>query len=84
MHKPGATIEIDPLRGLLRGQKKIQGVYMGSTNIKRDIPHYAALYQQGRLNLDDLISQEIALTDINSAYELLKDGAVARSVITRF
>jgi S-(hydroxymethyl)glutathione dehydrogenase/alcohol dehydrogenase len=40
------------------GQKRAQGVNYGSTNFKRDIPMYADLYLQGRLNLDDLVSKE--------------------------
>jgi S-(hydroxymethyl)glutathione dehydrogenase/alcohol dehydrogenase len=45
---------------------------------------YAALYLQGRFNLDDLISREINLSEINEAYQELKDGKIARSVITSF
>ncbi|MFC4244757.1 Zn-dependent alcohol dehydrogenase [Gryllotalpicola reticulitermitis] len=84
VHKPGATLAVDVLTDLLYGQKKVQGVYMGSTNIKHDIPYYADLYLQGRLNLDDLVSREIGLDQINSAYEELKSGSIARSVITSF
>ncbi|EMC2290414.1 hypothetical protein VB661_004138 [Salmonella enterica] len=57
---------------------------MGSTNIKRDIPMYADLYLQGRFNLDDLISREINIAEINDAYLDLKKGVIARSVITSF
>ncbi|AKH44299.2 hypothetical protein WYH_03280 (plasmid) [Croceibacterium atlanticum] len=57
---------------------------MGSTNIKHDIPMYAELYLQGKLNLDDLISREIGIGEINDAYAELKGGAIARSVITSF
>ncbi|RAA69542.1 alcohol dehydrogenase, partial [Burkholderia multivorans] len=61
-----------------------QGVSMGSTNLKRDIPMYADLYMQGRLNLDDLISQEISIDEVDEAYAKLKSGEVIRSIITRF
>ena len=50
----GAPLEVDVLRSLIASQRRIQGVYMGSSNIRRDIPMYAELYLQGRLNLDDL------------------------------
>jgi S-(hydroxymethyl)glutathione dehydrogenase / alcohol dehydrogenase len=36
------------------GQKRVQCVNFGSTNFKHDIPMYAGLYLQGRMNLDDL------------------------------
>ena len=80
----GAPLEVDVLRSLIASQRRIQGVYMGSSNIRRDIPMYAELYLQGRLNLDDLVAQEIALEGINDAYRLQESGAIARSVITSF
>jgi len=83
IHRAGGTIEFDA-NGLLREQKKVHGVYMGSANIKRDIPFYASLFLQGRLNLSDLVASEIAIDDINSAYEALGSGKTARTVITRF
>jgi S-(hydroxymethyl)glutathione dehydrogenase/alcohol dehydrogenase len=57
---------------------------MGHANIKRDIPFYASLFLQGRLNLTDLISVEIGIDDLNEAYDQLRTGRTARSVITRF
>lgn len=83
-HKPGSAIDLNVQDDLVGLQKIVKGVYMGSSNFKHDIPMYAHLYLQGRLNLDDLISQEINLSEINEAYEKLKDGAIARSVITSF
>lgn len=62
------------------GQSVPRGVFMGSTNFKLDIPLYADLYLQGRLNLDDLISQRIRLDEINDAYAELERGTIARSV----
>ncbi|MDO8382951.1 Zn-dependent alcohol dehydrogenase [Microbacterium sp.] len=83
IHGAGSTIELDP-NDFLRWQKKVQGVYMGHANIKRDIPFYASLFLQGRLNLTDLISVEIGIDDLNEAYDQLRTGRTARSVITRF
>jgi S-(hydroxymethyl)glutathione dehydrogenase / alcohol dehydrogenase len=65
-------------------QKRIQGVNFGSTNFKHDIPMYAELYLQGRMNLDDLVSKRIALRDVNDGYAALKDGALNRVVVTSF
>ncbi|NMV38076.1 Zn-dependent alcohol dehydrogenase [Ralstonia insidiosa] len=82
--KPGNPVSVDPLADLLLNQVTIKGVYMGSSNIKHDIPMYANLYLQGRFNLDDLISKQISIDEINDAYQELKKGGIARSVITRF
>jgi len=81
MQKPGTVLEIDPFGELLMQKKSIQGVYMGSTNFKLDIPMYADLYLQGRFNLDDLVSKTIPLEQINEGYDDLRKGEVARSVI---
>jgi S-(hydroxymethyl)glutathione dehydrogenase/alcohol dehydrogenase len=59
-------------------------VNFGSTNFKRDIPMFADLYLQGRLNLDDLVSKRIALRDVNDGYAALKDGSINRVVVTSF
>ncbi|WP_068084313.1 zinc-binding dehydrogenase [Novosphingobium rosa] len=84
VHAPDATIDVNVTIDLLTNQVDVRGVYMGSSNIKHDIPMYARLYLQGLLNLDDLISREIELSQINDAYRELKGGAIARSVITSF
>ncbi|MCG2621324.1 zinc-binding dehydrogenase [Arthrobacter sp. I2-34] len=65
-------------------QRRIQGVFMGSTNPKRDIALYADLYLAGRFNLDGLLSKEISLSEVNDGYAALEDGSTARVVITRF
>ena len=66
---------------MLRQHKSIIGVYMGNTISDIDIPLYADLYRQGRINLDDLISNRIALSEINEGYEKLEKGETARSVV---
>jgi S-(hydroxymethyl)glutathione dehydrogenase/alcohol dehydrogenase len=66
------------------GQKRVVGVNFGSTNAKRDIPMYAELYLQGRMNLDDLISRRISLREVNDGYAALKDGSLNRVVVTSF
>jgi S-(hydroxymethyl)glutathione dehydrogenase/alcohol dehydrogenase len=84
VHSPMKTIDVNVTIDLLTNQVDLRGVYMGSSNIKHDIPMYAQLYLQGKLNLDDLISREINIGEINDAYKELKQGAIARSVITSF
>jgi S-(hydroxymethyl)glutathione dehydrogenase / alcohol dehydrogenase len=62
------------------GQKRVQGVNFGSNNAKRDIPMYAELYLQGRMNLDDLVSTKISLHEVNDSYAALKDDSLTRVV----
>jgi S-(hydroxymethyl)glutathione dehydrogenase/alcohol dehydrogenase len=62
-------------------EKKIQGSVMGSNRFPLDIPRYIEFYMQGRLNLDDLVARHIKLADVNDAFDELKRGEIARSVI---
>jgi S-(hydroxymethyl)glutathione dehydrogenase/alcohol dehydrogenase len=81
--KPEVDIAVN-IFNAIGGQKRVVGVNFGSTNAKRDIPMYAELYLQGRMNLDDLVSRRIALRDVNEGYAALKDGSLNRVVVTSF
>jgi S-(hydroxymethyl)glutathione dehydrogenase / alcohol dehydrogenase len=63
-------------------EKKMQGSNMGSTRFRIDMPRYVDMYLQGRLKLDELVSARRPLDEINDAFDDMKAGAVARSVIT--
>jgi S-(hydroxymethyl)glutathione dehydrogenase/alcohol dehydrogenase len=76
--KPEVNLDLN-IFDAIGGQKRVQGVNFGSTNFKRDIPMYAELYLQGRMNLDDLVSKKIALRDVNDGYAALRDGSLNRS-----
>lgn len=82
MQKPSNRLSIELFHDLLMKRKAVQGVYMGSTNPHIDIPTYADMYVQGRVNLDDLVSKRIGLEQINETYAELEGGQVARAVIT--
>lgn len=84
LHRPGSATTLNMLEDVLVPQRSIVGTYMGSGNLQRDIPMYARLYLEGRLNLDDLISREIGIDEINAGFEAMQSGLVARSVITRW
>jgi S-(hydroxymethyl)glutathione dehydrogenase/alcohol dehydrogenase len=81
--KPEVSIDLN-IFDAIGGQKRVQGVNFGSTNFKRDIPMYAELYLQGRMNLDDLVSKRISLRDVNEGYAALKEGSINRVVVTSF
>ena len=73
-------IEIDA-GGFLRRERKLQGSSMGSNRFRTDMPRYIEFYLQGRLKLDELVSQQMKLEQINEAFADMKGGNVARSVI---
>jgi len=82
MIAPGTNIEIPGIE-LLVTEKRLQGAVMGSNRFRVDFPRLIALYKQGKLHLDDLISDRIGLEGITAAMQNLKDnkGSVARQVV---
>ncbi len=62
------------------GQSMV-GSKMGDVVIKRDIPWMIDMYQQGRLKLDELISNRWSLEQINEAIADTKQGNARRNVI---
>jgi len=75
----GQKVELPGFDFLL--EKKIQGSSMGSNRFRTDMPKYVDMYLNGKLNLDDLVSRRIKLSEVNEAFQALEKGEVARSVI---
>jgi len=67
--------------GFVFGEKQIRGCWYGSSNVHRDVPQLAQLYMDGKLMLDELISREISLDEVNTAFEAMSSGDIARQVI---
>jgi S-(hydroxymethyl)glutathione dehydrogenase / alcohol dehydrogenase len=63
------------------GEKRIQGSAMGSNRFPIDMPRLVDFYLAGKLKLDDMISRRIKLKEVNEAFDELKRGEIARSVI---
>ncbi|MCP2319325.1 S-(hydroxymethyl)glutathione dehydrogenase / alcohol dehydrogenase [Nocardia amikacinitolerans] len=61
-------------------EKRLQGALMGSNQFPTDIPGYVRYYEQGRLNLDDMLSTTVSLDRINEGFELMKSGGGTRVV----
>ena len=62
-------------------ERRIQGSSMGSNRFRTDMPRLIDLYQQGRLHLDDWISDKIQLSEINEGFTAMKEGRAVRSLI---
>ena len=62
-------------------EKRIQGSLMGSNRFPVDMPRFVDFYMAGKLKLDQMISRRIRLDQVNEAFEELKRGELARSVI---
>jgi alcohol dehydrogenase len=70
-----------PASQLVHEERTLKGSYIGSCVPGRDIPRYIALYRQGLLPVDRLVSARIALDDINAGFDRLADGDTVRQVM---
>ncbi|GAB3231239.1 alcohol dehydrogenase catalytic domain-containing protein [Glycomyces halotolerans] len=78
---PDARASIAPL-SLTAEARTVIGSYLGSAVPGRDIPRYVELWRSGRLPLDRLVSDRIALTDLPTALDRLASGEALRQLIT--
>jgi S-(hydroxymethyl)glutathione dehydrogenase / alcohol dehydrogenase len=61
--------------------KTLRGCWYGSSNVDREVPKLLDLYKRNELKIDELISREIKLEEVNDAFAAMESGEVARSVI---
>jgi S-(hydroxymethyl)glutathione dehydrogenase/alcohol dehydrogenase len=62
-------------------QKNLQGTIFGGASPKLDIPQLLSLYKMGKLNLDDMVTRQYRLDQINEGYQDMLDGKNIRGVI---
>lgn len=62
-------------------QKRLLGSLYGEANPRNDIPRLLSLYREGKLLLDETVTAEYKLSDINSAYEDMFAGRNLRGVV---
>ena len=59
----------------------LKSSWYGDCLPSRDFPMLVDLYQQGRLDLDAFVSEEIGLEDVEGAFDKMHEGLVLRSVV---
>lgn len=70
-----------PAQDIVRTEKRLVGSYYGSCNPHEDMPKLLQLYDEGKLKLDELITQTYRLEQVNQAFADLESGQNARGVI---
>jgi S-(hydroxymethyl)glutathione dehydrogenase/alcohol dehydrogenase len=79
--KTGVNQDVPFRWGALMGEKRITRSSYGGAATATDFPALARSYLQGTLLLDGLITQRIALDEINRGFDDLREGRAIRSVI---
>ena len=62
-------------------QKNLQGTIFGGGNPYYDIPQILSMYKMGKINLDDMITRQYRLEQINEGYQDMLEGRNIRGVI---
>ena len=58
-----------------------RGTAFGGARGRSDVPEIVDWYMEGKINIDDLITHQMPLDDINKAFELMHSGESIRSVV---
>jgi S-(hydroxymethyl)glutathione dehydrogenase / alcohol dehydrogenase len=74
----GEKLTVPPFFG---GERMLTSSNMGSTNLALEIPKLVALYQSGKLKLDELITRHYNLPQINTAIDTVMKGEALRNII---
>ena len=76
----GAEISTRPFQ-LVTG-RVWKGTAFGGARGRTDVPKIVDWYMQGKIQIDPMITHVMPLSEINSAFELMKRGESIRSVVT--
>ncbi len=78
---PEAALAVNIVQ-LVAEERTLKGSYIGTCVPSRDIPRYVALFRDGRLPVDRLLSGTLPLSDINAGFDALAEGRAVRTVVT--
>ncbi|MEL6226948.1 MAG: zinc-binding dehydrogenase, partial [Pseudomonadota bacterium] len=77
---PTHTLNI-PISQMVVDERTVKGSYIGSCVPRRDIPRFIALYQQGLLPVDRIMSERVTLDQINEGFDRLADVGTVRQLM---
>tara|TARA_B100000287_G_scaffold406632_1_gene431266 strand:+ start:1964 stop:3070 length:1107 start_codon:yes stop_codon:yes gene_type:complete len=77
----GAGKEISTRPFQLVTGRSWRGTAFGGARGRTDVPKIVDWYMDGRINIDDLITHQMPLEDINKAFDLMHSGESIRSVV---
>ena len=66
---------------LVAEERTVKGSYIGSCVPIRDVPRYIGMYLAGKLPVDQLLGERLALDDINRGFDRLASGESRRDLI---
>ena len=79
-HPTEQSMNVSPFE-LTLYEKQVKGALYGSSNAQHDVPLLLQMYNAGQLKLDELITKEYRLEDINQGYEDMRVGNTIRGLV---
>ncbi|GAB2572046.1 zinc-binding dehydrogenase [Leucobacter ruminantium] len=80
LERPGSRISLDAAL-LIEGDRRIQGAYMGSNQMARDVLGYVDHYRSGALELDQMVTSRWKFEQINEGFAAMREPGAIRSVV---
>lgn len=77
---PDKRFALPPVQ-LVGEERTLRGSYIGSAVPARDIPRYVEMYQRGKLPVNRLMGEKLALEDINRGFDRMASGMAMRDVV---
>ncbi|MFC5731560.1 MULTISPECIES: alcohol dehydrogenase catalytic domain-containing protein [Nocardioides] len=77
---PDSVLQL-PALSIVAENRRVLGSYMGTAQPAVDVPAMISLWKAGRLPVDQLVSAELGLADLNRAMDELASGRAVRQVI---
>jgi alcohol dehydrogenase len=77
---PSLRFALPPVQ-MVAEERTLRGSYIGSAVPVRDIPRYIDLFRRGKLPVDRLMGERLALVDINRGFDRLAAGHALRDVV---
>jgi alcohol dehydrogenase len=77
---PDKRFQLPPVQ-MVAEERTLRGSYIGSAVPARDIPRYIEMYRRGKLPVNRLMGERLALEDINRGMDRLATGQAMRDVV---
>jgi S-(hydroxymethyl)glutathione dehydrogenase / alcohol dehydrogenase len=79
---PGGEAQLSVgLLGFVSAARQVTGCLYGSADVQRDVPRLLRAWRDSDLLLQELVSREIGLDEVNEAFAAIEAGTVTRSLI---
>lgn len=78
---PSGQMELSAHYGPLLSGRTLKGTLLGGWKPKSELPMLIDMYMKKEIQIDEYVTHELPFSDINKAYQLMREGKCLRCVI---